>query len=244
MTKNKISQNDPTHAPSAIRRADPCYEREVGKYPNPLPSREYVEQILAQRGVPLRFDELVEALDVREDEAEFFERRLRAMQRDGQLLRNRREAYLLPDKADLIRGRVEGHADGFGFLRRDDGGGTDIFLGARAMREVFHGDRVIVRVVGQDRRGRDEGKIVEVLERGNLRVVGRVLDEHGVHTVVPEDKRLTQAILLATGGKRAKPGQVVADERVILPYPRHLNDLKLTASAAHISGFLQNEASA
>ncbi|GHU22717.1 ribonuclease R [Betaproteobacteria bacterium] len=216
MTRNKISQTAPARAPSAIRRADPCYERELGKYPDPLPSREYVEQILAQRGVPLRFDELVAALDVREDEREFFDRRLRAMQRDGQLLRNRREAYLLPDKADLIRGRVEGHADGFGFLRRDDGG-SDIFLGAREMREVFHGDRVIVRVVGQDRRGRAEGKIVEVLERGNLRVVGRVLDEHGVRTVVPEDKRLTQAILLAAGGKRAKAGQVVTVELIQQP---------------------------
>ena len=201
---------------SAVRRADPFFERESQKYDYPLPSREYVEQVLAERGVPLSFDELVAALDIGPHELEHFERRLRAMQRDGQLLRNRRDAFLLPDKAALIRGRVQGHADGFGFLVRDDGG-DDVFLGPREMREVLHGDRVIVRIAGTDRRGRPEGKIVEVLERANSRVVGRVLDEHGVLLVVPENRRLAQDILLAPGGKRVKAGQVVTVELVEQP---------------------------
>jgi ribonuclease R len=202
--------------PSAVRRADPFFERETQKYAAPLPSREYIEQILAHEGVPMQFDELVQALDIHEDEYEFFERRLRAMLREGQLLRNRRDAWLLPEKVDLISGRVEGHPDGFGFLRRD-GGGDDIFLGPKAMREVFHGDRVIVRLAGLDRRGRPEGKIVEVLERGNTRIVGRVLDEHGVKVVVPENKRLAQDILVAAGGKRASTGQVVMVELIAQP---------------------------
>ncbi|MDR2688753.1 MAG: ribonuclease R [Azoarcus sp.] len=202
--------------PSAIRLADPHYEREVQKYDSPLPSREYIAQILTQQGVPMGFDDLAAALDIRDEEHEFFDHRLRAMQRDGQLLRNRRGAYLLPDKADLLHGKVEGHPDGFGFVRRDDGA-ADIFLGPREMREVFHGDRVIVRVVGQDRRGRPEGKIVEVLERGNHRVVGRVIAEHGVQLVAPENRRLAQDILVAPGGKRAKPGHVVSVELIEQP---------------------------
>ncbi|MDR3214238.1 MAG: ribonuclease R [Azoarcus sp.] len=201
---------------SAVRRADPFFERETQKYDAPLPSREYVEQILAHEGVPMQFDALARALGITDAEREFFERRLRAMLRDGQLLRNRRDAWLLPDKANLIRGSVEGHSDGFGFLRRDDGG-DDIFLGPKAMREVLHGDRVIVRIAGTDRRGRPEGKIVEVLERANTRIVGRVLDEHGVKVVAPEDKRLAQDILVAAGGKRASPGQVVTVELIGQP---------------------------
>ncbi|MDR0700892.1 MAG: ribonuclease R [Azoarcus sp.] len=210
------TKNNGDVGPSAIRCADPFFERETQKYAAPLPSREYIEQTLSRAGVPMQFDALAHALDIRDDEREFFERRLRAMLRDGQLLRNRRDAWLLPDKAGLIRGRVEGHADGFGFLRRDDGG-DDIFLGPKTMREALHGDRVIVRITGLDRRGRPEGKIIEVLEHANIRIVGRVLDEHGVKVVAPEDKRLAQDILLAAGGRRASAGQVVVVELVGQP---------------------------
>ncbi len=202
---------------SAIRRADPFHAREAQQYEHPLPSREYVLQVLAERGVPMPFSALVEALDIQPHELEHFDRRLRAMERDGQLVRNRRDAYLLPAKADLIKGRVEGHPDGFGFLRRDDGQ-PDIFLGPKEMREVLHGDRVIVRISGTDRRGRPEGKLVEVLERANSRVVGRVINEHGVMIVVPENRRLAQDILVAPGGrKKPQPGQIVTVELVEQP---------------------------
>ncbi len=199
------------------RRLDPMLAREVAKYgPQPLPSREYLLQTLQAVGRPMPFEELVAALDVQPHEHELFERRLGAMQRDGQILRNRRGDILLPEKAELIRGRVQGHPDGFGFVVRDDGG-PDIFLGPKEMREVLHGDRVIVRIVGRDARGRFEGKIVEVLERGLSRVVGRVIVEHGVMLVAPEDKRVAQDILIAAGGKRAKPGDVVVVELIAPP---------------------------
>ncbi|AVR87944.1 ribonuclease R [Thauera aromatica] len=202
---------------SAIRLADPHYLRESQQYEHPLPSREYVLQILAERGVPMPFAELVAALDIAPHELDFFDRRLRAMERDGQIIRNRRDAYLLPSKVDLIKGRVEGHPDGFGFLRRDDGE-PDVFLGPKEMREVLHGDRVIVRISGTDRRGRPEGKLVEVLERANTRVVGRVINEHGVMIVVPENRRLAQDILVAPGGrKKPEPGQIVTVELVEQP---------------------------
>ncbi|MCL2876059.1 MAG: ribonuclease R [Betaproteobacteria bacterium] len=201
---------------NGIRHADPFFERERQNYGSPLPSREYIMQVLEREGAPMSLDALAHALDIRDDEREFFGRRLHAMLREGQVMLNRRDAWLLPDKADLIRGRVQGHPDGFGFLLRDDKG-EDIFLGPKAMREVFHGDRVIVRIKGLDRRGRAEGKVVEVLERANVRIVGRVLDEHGIRVVVPEDKRLAQDILVASGGKRAVPGQVVTVELIGQP---------------------------
>lgn len=201
---------------SAIRQADPCFARECAQYDQPLPSREYVTQTLTDEGVPLRFDRLCSLLDIAEHETDLFERRLRAMERDGQVIRNRRGAFILPDKADLIRGRVAGHADGFGFLIRDDGQ-PDVFLGPKEMREVLHGDRVLVRIAGVDRRGRPEGKVVEILERANTRIVGRVLNEHGVLLVVPEDRRIAQDILVAPGGKRPQEGQVVTVDLIEQP---------------------------
>ncbi|HEX5394351.1 MAG TPA: ribonuclease R [Rhodocyclaceae bacterium] len=200
-------------------------ERELANYPHPLPSREYILQILGeQEGVPVSFERLCELLDVALFERELFLRRLGAMARDGQLLQNRRNDWLIPDKANLIRGRVQGHADGFGFLipevepgKRPDKA-NDIFLSPKEMEKVLHGDKAIVRVVGVDRRGRPEGKIVEVTEHTNTRVVGRVFEEHGVWFVVAENRRISQDILIAPpqkGDKRTlmpKVGQVVMAE--------------------------------
>jgi ribonuclease R len=211
---------------SRIRRADPFLEREQAKYPHPLPSREYILQILAEQGVPVPFERLCELLDIGAHEREAFQRRLGAMARDAQLLQNRRGDWLIPDKADLLRGRVQGHPDGFGFLVRDNGG-PDVFLPEKEMNKVLHGDHVIARIVGVDRRGRPEGKIVEVTERANHRLVGRVFEEHGVSYVVAEDKRISQDILLAPPEKGAKrtrkgalnpqPGQVVMVEIIEQP---------------------------
>ncbi|MBS1171999.1 MAG: ribonuclease, partial [Proteobacteria bacterium] len=148
---------------------------------------------------------------------ESFQRRLGAMRRDGQLMQNRAGDFLIPDKADLVRGQVEGHADGYGFLVPDDGS-PDLFLGPHEMQKALHRDRVLARVVGVDRRGRREGKIVEVLERANSRVVGRVFDEHGVLFVVAENKRINQDILIAPGTKpRPRAGQVVVVEIIEQP---------------------------
>jgi len=194
-------------------------EREMAKYEYPLPSREYILQTLTEKGIPVSFEDLMPLLDIREGEHEDFARRLGAMARDGQLLQNRRGDWLIPDKADLVRGRIDGHADGFGFLV-PDGGGADIFLPEKEMAKVLHGDRAIARVVGLDRKGRPEGKIVEVTERANSRVVGRVYQEHGVWYVIAENRRISQDILLTPPEKRAQkptPGQVVVVELIEQP---------------------------
>ena len=207
-----------SNKPSKIRKRDPHYAREAGKYENPLPSREYVLSILTEHGVPLPFEALAGLLDIHAHELEAFQRRLGAMRRDGQVMQNRRGDYLIPDKADLIRGRVEGHHDGYGFLVRDnENEGADLFLSAKEMDKVLHGDRVMARIVGVDHRGRPEGKIVEVLERANHCLVGRVHNEHGVLFVVAENRRISQDILVAPGGKRPKAGQVVMIEIIEQP---------------------------
>jgi len=196
---------------SKVRRADPFFERESTRYEFPLPSREYVSQILADEGRPLSFIELTELLDIAGSEREMFQRRLGAMEREGQLMRNRKGAYILPERASLTAGKIQGHQDGYGFLMPDDGS-ADIFLDQHQMGKVLHGDRALVRVVGIDRKGRPEGSIVEVTERANTRVVGRVFVEHGVVFVVPENRRIAQDILVPPEKKaKIKPqsGQVV-----------------------------------
>jgi ribonuclease R len=156
-------------------------------------------------------------LDIEKSELDAFQRRLRAMEREAQLMRNRKGSYILPERASLIAGRVEGHPDGYGFLIPDDGS-EDLSLEARQMSKVLHRDRALVRVVGIDRRGRREGVIVEVLERANSRVVGRVLLEHGITVVVPENRRINQDILVAPdGGIRRGSGEVVTVEIIEQP---------------------------
>ncbi len=226
-----------------VRRQDPHYERESGKYENPLPSREYVIETLQKAGRPMGEYELADQLAIGADELDAFERRIRAMEREGQLMRNRKGALILPTKADLVACRIEGHPDGFGFARPETSVGrdksADIFLDNRQMEKALHGDRVLVRVTGKDRRGRPEGSIVEVTERANTEVVGRVFDEYGVRYVVPEDRRLHTRIVIAPetpanggAGKRLRkpkagetavqPGQVVIAEILEQPGKRTL----------------------
>ena len=126
-------------------------------------------------------------------------------------------ARAAPPALGKFNGRVEGHADGHGFLA-PDGGEPRIFLSAAEMRQVMHGDRAVVRVAGADHRDRPSGEIIEVLERVNRRVVGRLHSERGVTFLVPEDRRIAQDILVppADAG-RAKAGQVVTVELVTQP---------------------------
>ncbi|MDR2678725.1 MAG: ribonuclease R [Zoogloeaceae bacterium] len=192
-----------TRKVSRIRRADPFFERESQRYPSPLPSREYLLQMLEAEGRPLDFSQLAELMDILPEEREMFLRRLRAMEREGQLLRNRKDAYILPERASLVAGKVQGHPDGFGFLIPDDGS-ADLFLSERQMGKVLHGDRVLARVTGTDRRGRLEGTIVEVTNRANKHLVGRVRLEHGVVCVTPENRRISQDILITPEKKGKK----------------------------------------
>ncbi|HXF67638.1 MAG TPA: ribonuclease R, partial [Burkholderiales bacterium] len=203
--------------PPPLRDTDLRSEREARRGEPPAPGRQDILEALERRGVPVTEEELVRLLRVGPREREAFAQRLAAMERDGEIMRNRRGAICVTDKLDLVRGRVQGHPDGYGFLVREDGG-PDLFLGPGEMREVLHGDRVVARVAGADRRGRPEGKIVQVLERAHERLVGRLRREHGILFVTAEDRRVSHEFLVpphAAGG--ARPGQVVTVEIVAQP---------------------------
>ena len=195
---------------------DPHREREAARYENPIASRELILQTLAEAGVPLSDAELAQRLAIARDERDAFERRLAAMEREAQIVRNRKGAILVAQKLHLIAGRVEGHPEGYGFVVPDEG--EDLYLPPHEMRKVLHGDRVAVRESGVDHRGRAEAKIVEVIERVNTRVVGRLNREHGILFVQPSERRIRQNIHVAAedaGGARA--GQVVVAELTAQP---------------------------
>jgi ribonuclease R len=189
---------------------DPFAEREATKYPNPIPSREFIMAILSQQDAPLNYDQLVEHFDLAEEEAlDALRRRLRAMERDGQIMKNRRGAYGLVDRMNLVAGRIQAHKDGFGFLIPDQGT-EDIFLSGKQMRSVFNGDRVLVALRGKDAKGRREGNIVEILERNTEFLVGHYREENGIGFVEASAKKILQDILIPPDKKGgAVEGQIV-----------------------------------
>nr|WP_294868910.1 ribonuclease R [uncultured Pseudogulbenkiania sp.] len=198
---------------ASLRLQDPHLEREKLKYDNPLPSREFVIQLLTEQGVPLWQDELAQMLDIKKDEFRYFERRLQAMERSGEIIINRKGAICVAEKLELIKCKVSGHRDGYGFAIPEEAGVEDVFLSEREMHKVLHGDRVMVSITGTDKRGRNEGRIVEVLERAVQKLVGRIYLSRGVWLVVAEDKRINQDILIEPGGEGgAQHGQVVIVE--------------------------------
>jgi ribonuclease R len=197
---------------------DEFAEREAEKYEHPIPSREFILKHLAERGGPATRKQLIIELKLESDyEREAFRRRVSAMVRDGQLHKNRRGTYGPVEKMELISGRVIGHKDGFGFVVPDEGG-DDLFLNARQMRSVFHGDRVLARVSGTDHRGRSEAIVVEVLEHNTQQLVGRYFNESGSSLVEPSNQRITQEIYIPleeTMG--AKHGQMVVVALALQP---------------------------
>jgi ribonuclease R len=201
-----------------IRQNDPQLDREHQLYENPIPSRELILKVMGDYGVPIKKNELIKILEINENEVIFLEKRLRAMERQGQILINRKDVLCVAEKLNLIPGRVMGHPDGFGFLIPDDNSHNDIFLSPRQMLQVFNNDRVMVQVTGQDRKGKLEGKIVEVLERVNRVLVGRVVQGQGVTIVAAEDKRINQDILIPYDlDLGAKIGHVVEVEITTQP---------------------------
>lgn len=188
------------------------------EYEFEIPERSEILEFLQNAGQPCKRKKIAEALDVIDPDARIaLGRRLKAMIRDGQLIKNRRGSYGLVTKMDLIPGKVVGHKDGYGFLIPDEGD-KDLFLSAKQMRSVMHGDRAVVRCVHEDKQGRLEGELVEVIERANERVVGQLFKEGSVFFVVPDNPRIAQDVLIAAEDiGNAKPLDYVLIQ--IIQYP-------------------------
>jgi len=192
------------------KNKDPFYERELAKYEDPIPSREYIMQVMLEDSKPIPQKVLLKKLGIRkksQEKALMF--RLRAMIRDGQVILDRRDRWCLTDKTNMVRGRVQAHAEGTGFFIPDNGD-ADMVIPAREMKGVMHGDIIMAYQAGVDRRGRPEIKVHEILEHAMQTIAGRFFEKDGVFYVEPEHRYFFHNILIApeyTSG--AKTGQMV-----------------------------------
>ncbi|OOR99518.1 ribonuclease R [Canicola haemoglobinophilus] len=207
----KKTKNKKTKKLTAL--VDPHLHQEQQKYSNPLPSREFILQIIREFNVPMSKEEIFSTLAIIDPkQQEGMHRRLRAMENDGQLVFTKRKCYALPEKLDLLKGIVIGHRDGYGFLQVE-GGKSDWFIPNAQMQKVIHGDFVLAQPNGFDRKGRSEVRIVRVLESRNKHIVGRFFLEKGIGYVVPDDSRINRDILIPDEFRRgARMGQVVVVE--------------------------------
>lgn len=192
-------------------KQDPIAAAEEGSFEHTIPSRQFLRKVMEEAEEPYTFPELAEWLQISAEGALIgLERRLGAMCRDGQLHQNRVGEYALAVKLDLVAGSIHGHPEGFGFLLPDEDG-EDLFLAKEEMRRVFHGDKVLARIKGKDRRGRLEGSIVEVTQRNTQDVVGRFVIEHDVSFVEPSNPRLIHRVLI----EKTDRGNAVEDQIVV-----------------------------
>lgn len=185
-------------------------QREADKYDNPIPSREYILDFLSLSSSPLTYDDLCEKLNIKDEHSyEAIRRRLRAMERDCQIKKNRSNAYVTLQQVKLVRGRVIGHPDGFGFVTLNTEE-SDLYLPKKQMKKVLDGDEVLVRISGKNQRSRKEAIIIEVLEHRTKSVVGRLFVESNIKFVRPDNPKISQDIIIPKGQENnAISGQVV-----------------------------------
>jgi ribonuclease R len=202
-------------------KQDPYLSREQEKYDNPIPSREFILDHIKNAPKPLNYDDLVALLLLDDEERQVaLLRRLRAMERDGQLLLNKSGNYCLPDKIGLVKGKVIGHREGFGFLQLDEGG-KDWFIPKHQMDSLIHGDRVLAKPASFGKNGKCEARIVRVIDSERSSIIGRYYVDHGMAVVVPEDPRISQEIVILPGDENgARHNQMVEIELTQRPNKR------------------------
>lgn len=224
--KNRTNKNKGLPKRLLFKNQDPFKAREKEKYSDPIPSREFIIQYLEHIGIPVKRIQIAEAIGLSDDPdaREAFRHRLKAMIRDGQILKNRSGNYLVINERDLIRGWVQGSRDGYGYLFPDDGG-EKVYLSPHEMRSILNGDKIICRFIGYDRKGLREGAFVEIVERKNSEIVGRFFQDAGFGIVVPENKRISQDVLVTPENRgAAKDGQIVVAKIIEQP-TRHRQPL-------------------
>ncbi|MYF70799.1 MAG: VacB/RNase II family 3'-5' exoribonuclease, partial [Proteobacteria bacterium] len=188
------------------------------RYRHPIPSRPEIINAMERAGRPLTLVSLAGHLRLKGSRNEgALRRRLKAMVRDGQLIRNRAREYCLAHHLDLVIGRVRAHKDGYGFLTPDSGE-EDIFLSSREMGRLWGGDRVAARI-SVTHRG-SEGRVVEILERAVSEVAGRLVSDRGIDWVEVEGRERTRVLIPGGQGRGAKEDDLVRAEITAHPTRR------------------------
>jgi ribonuclease R len=171
-----------------------------------MPDREDILRLIRERvHHPATARELAKLLKIPREDRHGFKRDLKALTDDGRLLQIRGNRFGLPDKMDLIVGRLNTNPSGFGFVvpegaeRAPRAERQDIYIASHNLTEAMHGDRVVARIERQTAKG-PEGRIIRVLERASDQIVGRYeSDPGGLGFVVPFDRRVLTDVHVPKG---------------------------------------------
>ena len=165
---------------------------------------------------PMDIQELVAVFDINPDEYKSFKKVLKSMEREGLIVRTKKDKFGVPERLGLITGKLQVHQKGFGFLLPEAEGEKDVFIPSSSMNGAMNGDKVLVQITGEDLNGKKrEGEVREVLERSNSKIIGVYEDSRNFGFVVPEDTRLNQDIFISKKDRNgAKDGDVVICEIV------------------------------
>ncbi|TRX52823.1 ribonuclease R [Thalassomonas sp. M1454] len=201
-----------------MKHKDPHHQRESAKYDKPIASREFLLALLEDKGHPMSFVQLCKELQYKDDAAVGLKRRLRAMENAGQLVFTKFKQYAVATKSSVITGVVIGHRDGFGFLKPDEGD-KDLYIPYYEMRKLIHGDVVEARVTASDdSKGRQEVKVLDILEPRKDKIIGRLFVDKSVITVIPEDAKINHEIIIPAEKRlAARQGQMVIVEIIQRP---------------------------
>jgi ribonuclease R len=187
-------------------------------------SRDHILQLIRERvHHPASVRELMQTFRVHPEMRPSFKRHIRSLVSSGDLIQIRGHRVGLPDKMDLVVGRLQSNPAGYGFVvpeRRDPDTG-DIYVAAANLKEAMHGDRVVVRIERHRTGDRPEGRVIKILERGNARLVGRYdIGDAGLGFVVPFDRRVLTDVNIPKGeAGAARPGEMVTVELTSWPTP-------------------------
>lgn len=188
---------------------DPYQKREAKKYKNSIPSREYIsswlkkcQDLISQKKIERKFG------IIHQEEKKALRRRLRAMERDGQIIYTKNRCYINPDNIKVVQGKVIGHKDGYGFLRIETSQ-DDLWLSSEQMKFCIHGDVILAYIVNSDRKGRNSAKFLKILKANDSLIVGRYFSKNKIKFVVPDDTRFNFKILIFSHRENISIGSIV-----------------------------------
>ena len=147
---------------------------------------------------PMDIQELVSVFDINPDEYKSFKKVLKTMEKEGLIIRTKKDKFGVPERLGLISGKLEVHSKGYGFLIPENEGEKDVFIPSSSMNGAMNGDKVLVQITREDIKGKKrEGEVREVLSRANNKIIGVYEDSRNFGFVVPEDSRLNQDIFIS-----------------------------------------------
>ncbi|MDK2793789.1 MAG: ribonuclease [Caldanaerobacter sp.] len=159
---------------------------------------------------PSKIEEIMDMLHIDYNQRKILEATLKEMEKEGLVFKTKRGKYALPERLGLVRGRIDGHPKGYGFLIPEEQGIKDIFIPISGMNGAMDGDLVLVRVIEGAEGKSQEGEVVKILKRANTTIVGTYEKNKNFGFVIPDNKKIHQDVFIPKGeDKGAKTGMKV-----------------------------------